>query len=174
MNVNMHNQVQKTKMKYMDRKMIFAAAVAGLLSFASVPADLHASDACTVAEKENTGVVSQIDKAQFLERIVDFEGNPDEWKYLGDKPAIVDFYAPWCGPCKRIAPILEELAAEYGGEIYIYKVNTDNEKELAAAFGITSIPSLLFIPVDGDPRMFKGALPKEELVSYIEKYLLGK
>lgn len=94
--------------------------------------------------------------------------------YLGDKPAIVDFYASWCGPCKALAPVLEELAAEYGDSIYIYKINTEEEQELAAAFGIRSIPTLLFIPKDGKPQMAQGALPKASLKEAIDKVLLNK
>ncbi len=96
-----------------------------------------------------------------------------EWIYEGDKPAIVDFYATWCGPCKRVAPILEELAEEYDGKIVIYKVDTDREPELAKAFGITSIPTLLFIPKAGEPQATQGALPKEAFKKAIEEFLLG-
>lgn len=112
-------------------------------------------------------------KADFLKKVADYEGSPKEWKYLGDKPAIVDFYASWCGPCKAIAPVLEELATEYDGQIYIYKVDTEAEQELAAAFGIRSIPSLLFIPMDGQPQMAQGALPKETFKQAIEEVLLS-
>lgn len=111
-------------------------------------------------------------KAEFLKKIIDFESNPKEWKYLGDKPAIVDFYASWCGPCVKVAPILEELAAEYKNDIYIYKVDTDKETELSAAFGITSIPTMLFIPMGENPQVVQGALPKAELKSIINKTLL--
>ena len=104
----------------------------------------------------------------------DFEKNPEEWKYLGDKPALIDFYASWCGPCKALAPVLEELAAEYGDQIYIYKINTEEEQELAAAFGIRSIPTLLFIPMNGKPQMAQGALPKASLKEAIDKVMLGK
>lgn len=113
-------------------------------------------------------------KKEFLNKVVDFENNPDEWKYLGDKPALVDFYADWCGPCKSIAPVLEELAAEYEGQIYIYKVDTDAEQELAAAFGIRSIPTLLFIPMKGNPQVAQGALPKANLKKAIDEVLLNK
>ena len=92
-------------------------------------------------------------KEEFLKKVVDYENNPTEWKYLGDKPAIIDFYADWCGPCKMIAPVLEELAAEYAGEIYIYKIDTEKEQELAGAFGIRSIPSILFVPMGEAPQM---------------------
>jgi thioredoxin len=114
----------------------------------------------------------QLTQTDFLTKVADYQNNPQEWKYLGDKPAIIDFYADWCGPCKMIAPILEELAAEYDGQIYIYKVNTENEEELAAAFGIRSIPSLLFIPMGEAPQMAQGALPKNELKKVIDKVLL--
>ena len=108
-------------------------------------------------------------KADFLKKVADYEKNPEEWKYLGDKPALIDFYASWCGPCKALAPVLEELAAEYGDRIYIYKINTEEEQELAAAFGIRSIPTLLFIPMEGKPQMAQGALPKASLKEAIDK-----
>ena len=92
--------------------------------------------------------------------------------YLGDKPAIVDFYASWCGPCRMVAPILEELAGEYEGKIVVYKVNTEKEPDLAAAFGIRSIPSILFIPMSGKPQMLQGAMPKDAFKKAIEEYLL--
>lgn len=113
-------------------------------------------------------------EADFLTKVADYKKNPDEWKYLGDKPAIIDFYADWCGPCKMIAPILEELAAEYGDKIVVYKVDTEKEAELAAAFGIRSIPSLLFVPMEGAPQMARGAMPREAFVEAIDKVLLGK
>jgi thioredoxin len=116
----------------------------------------------------------ELTKADFLKKVANYESNPSEWNYLGDKPALIDFYATWCGPCKMIAPILEELADEYNDRIYIYKVNTEKEKELAAAFGINSIPSLLFVPVDDQPQMARGALPKEALKEAIDDVLLKK
>ncbi|MGL4956422.1 MAG: thioredoxin [Bacteroidales bacterium] len=115
----------------------------------------------------------ELTKADFLEKVANFEENPTAWKYLGDKPAIIDFYASWCGPCKAIAPILEQLAAEYEGQIYIYKVDTDVEQELAAAFGIQSLPTLLFVPINAAPQMSQGALPKEAFKEIIEKTLLA-
>ena len=113
----------------------------------------------------------ELTKEDFLKKVVDYEANPTEWKYLGDRPAIVDFYASWCGPCKMLAPILDELAQEYADSLYIYKVNTEKEQELAAAFGIRSIPTLLFIPVNGEPQMVTGALPKPNLKQAISDIL---
>lgn len=123
---------------------------------------------------ENRMKTIQLNKIDFLKKVANYEANPQEWKYLGDKPALIDFYADWCGPCKAIAPVLEELAAEYGDEIYIYKINTETEQELAAMFGIRSIPSLLFIPMGEQPQMAAGALPKQQLKEAIDKILLKK
>ena len=113
-------------------------------------------------------------KAEFLKKVVDYEGNPTEWKYLGEKPAIIDFYASWCGPCKRVAPILDELAAEYGDKIDIYKIDTEQEQELAAAFGIRSIPTLLFVPMEGKPQMVQWAIGKADFEKIIQEVLLAK
>ena len=113
-------------------------------------------------------------KAEFLSKVANYEANPTEWKYLGDKPCIIDFYASWCGPCKTIAPILEDLAKEYDGQIYIYKINTEEEQELASAFGIKSIPTLLFCPMNGAPQMAQGAMPKDAFKQAINDVLLKK
>lgn len=122
----------------------------------------------------NAQEIRHITKAEFLEKVWNYEANPDQWVYEGNIPCIVDFYASWCGPCKRLAPILEEIQKEYDGKIIIYKVNTEEERELAAVFGITSIPTLLYIPKKGQPTMTKGLLPKENLVKVINVKLLGK
>ena len=107
----------------------------------------------------------------FKDKIFDYTKSK-EWSYAGDMPAIIDFYADWCGPCKMVAPILEELSDEYAGKINIYKVDTEKEQELSSVFGIRSIPSILFIPKDGQPMMQPGALPKDSLVQVIENELL--
>jgi thioredoxin len=109
-------------------------------------------------------------KEKFLEKVFDYENNK-EWKFEGDKPAIIDFWAEWCAPCRMVAPVLEELSEEYKDQVDIYKVNTEQEQELAAAFGIQSIPSLLFIPKDEKPQMAAGALPKDSFVKIIDEVL---
>lgn len=116
----------------------------------------------------------QLTRAEFLTKVANYEANPEKWEYLGDKPCLIDFYADWCGPCKMVAPILEELAAEYDGQIYIYKVDTEAEQQLAAEFGIRSIPSLLFCPMGESPQMAQGALPKDEFKRAIDEVLLKK
>ena len=118
------------------------------------------------------GKTIHMTKDMFLERVMDFETNKEQWIYKGDKPAIIDFYADWCKPCKLIAPIMEELADEYKGQIYIYKVDTQVERELAQVFGIRSIPAVLFIPMNGQPQMSTGALPKETFKDAIDDFLL--
>ena len=127
----------------------------------------------------NSKSSEQLTKALFVQKVWDFNNSPTDWKYLGSKPAIIDFYADWCGPCKIASPILEEIGAEYAGKIQIYKINTDQERELAQVFGITGIPAFLYIPVNGKPVMMSGiARSKEEtkkmFVDNIEKYLLVK
>ncbi|MEA4966625.1 MAG: thioredoxin, partial [Bacteroidaceae bacterium] len=122
----------------------------------------------TVNKKENKMKTINLSKSEFLTKVMNYEQNPQEWKYLGDKPCIIDFYADWCGPCKMVAPLLEELAKEYDGEIYVYKIDTEKEQELAQAFGIRSIPSLLFVPMNEQPQMVMGALPKSELKKAID------
>jgi len=104
-------------------------------------------------------MLEHLNKESFKEKVFNFELNK-EWKYEGKTPCMIDFYADWCGPCKMVAPVLEELQKEYGNNLVIYKVNTEDERELSSIFGIQSIPSLLFVPIDGQPQMAMGALPK--------------
>lgn len=117
-------------------------------------------------------MTEHLNKITFLEKVFNYEKNT-EWKYEGDLPALVDFWAPWCGPCRMVGPVLDELSEEYNGKVKIYKINTDEEQELGAVFGIRSIPSLLLIPKEGQPKMTVGALPKQALIEVIEKELLG-
>ena len=115
-------------------------------------------------------MIEHLTAETFKEKVFDYV-NEKEWKYKGDKPAIIDFYADWCSPCKMLAPILEEIDKEYNGKIQIYKINTEEEQELSYAFGIQCIPSILFIPLDDQPRMAVGALPKNNLEEIIKDVL---
>ena len=153
------------------RLMIWAVSLVSLL-FAACETKAKTND--NQSKNDNKMKTIELTKADFLTKVMDYEANPQEWKYLGDKPAIIDFYASWCGPCKMVAPILEELAEEYDGQIYIYKVNTEKEQELAAMFGICSIPSILFIPMGEQPQMAMGAMPKSSFKEAIDKVLLKK
>lgn len=109
-------------------------------------------------------------KETFFEKVFNYEENKD-WKFEGELPAIIDFYADWCGPCKSLAPVLEQLSEEYKGKINIYKIDTEAEQELSGAFAIRSIPSMLFCPAEGQPQMAQGALPKQELERIIKEVL---
>jgi thioredoxin len=124
-------------------------------------------------------VSEKLNKALFVQKVWDYTKSPNDWKYLGTKPAIIDFYADWCGPCKIASPILEEIGAEYAGKILVYKVNTDQERELAQVFGITGIPAFLYIPAQGKPTMMSGIGRSKEdtkkmFIDNIEKYLSVK
>lgn len=115
-------------------------------------------------------MVQHLTADTFKEKVFNYEKN-QEWEFEGERPCMIDFYADWCGPCKTVAPVLEELSREYDGKIDIYKVNTEDERELSAVFGIQSIPSLLFVPKTGQPQMAMGALPKESFVRAIKEVL---
>lgn len=115
--------------------------------------------------------MEHLTKETFIKKVFDYENNK-EWKFAGNKPCIIDFYADWCGPCKMVAPILEELDKEYAGKVDIYKIDTEVEQELSSVFGIRSIPSMLFCPMDEQPQMSAGALPKPSLVQMINDILL--
>lgn len=121
---------------------------------------------------ENKTIMENLTLNTFKEKIMDYEKNPDNWVFEGKIPAIIDFYASWCGPCKMMSPILDELSNEYKGKIDIYKVNTEEELELSAMFGIRSIPTLLFIPLNDIPQLSQGALPKNALIDVINDILL--
>ena len=111
-------------------------------------------------------------KEQFLKRIAGYEKNPDSFRFLGSRPALIDFYAGWCGPCKMLAPLLEEVSDEYAGRVDIYKVDVEQEEELAALFRVRSIPTLVYIPMDGQIRVTQGAVGKPQLKEAIENILL--
>lgn len=110
-------------------------------------------------------------KGGFLRKVSNYLVNPNEWKFLGERPALIDFYAPWCGPCKSLAPILDELAKEYAGRIDIYKVNVDDEPELASLFRVRSVPTLVFAPMKGNPQITSGAPTKGQLKKALESFI---
>lgn len=114
--------------------------------------------------------MEHLTKETFLQKVFDYENNK-EWKFQGEKPCIIDFYADWCGPCKMVSPILEEISKEYQGKVDVYKINTEEEQELAAVFGIRSIPSILFCPMEDKPQMSVGALPKDAIENAISEVL---
>ena len=126
----------------------------------------------SISANDNTGEVIVLNKEAFLKKIYNYENNPQEWVYEGSRPCIIDFYANWCPPCKKVEPILKELAKEYKGKIIIYKINTDNERELASIFRISSIPTYFFIPAKGEPQSLRGAMPRESFVKVIDEFLL--
>ena len=116
--------------------------------------------------------VKHLTHNEFLHKVWDFEDDPNTFKYRGKLPAVVDFYADWCGPCRRVAPIMEKMAEEFEGRLVVYKVNTDQERDLAAAFNVKSIPMVLFIPVKGQPLMQVGAMQEADYRRIIEEKLL--
>ena len=128
--------------------------------------------ACAQKTTEQKGEVLSLSKQQFIEKVMDYETNPNEWKYLGTQPCVIDFTATWCGPCRKMAPILEELAAQYAGKVVFYKVDIDTEPELAAVFGVSAVPAFLFCPMKGIPKGAMGAQPKEDLEKIIRNFLL--
>ena len=155
---------------------LFFVAIALSVNFTSAKYDTESINENVVTSEESeddlTGEVIMLNKEDFLKKIYNYEKNSKEWVYEGSVPCIIDFYADWCGPCKKVEPILKELAGEYKGKIIIYKINVDKEKALASAFGIRSIPTYLFIPAEGVPQSTAGALPRESFVKVIDEFLL--
>lgn len=127
-----------------------------------------------VTKKAEKGEVISLDKAAFLKEVYNYEKDPSKWVYEGKKPCIIDFYADWCGPCKKVAPIMKEVAEKYKDEIIVYKIDVDKETELAQTFGIRSIPTILFVPMTGKPQLVQGAMPRNEVIKQIDTYLLNK
>ena len=121
---------------------------------------------------QNKSNVVDLTKSDFFSKIYNYEKNPDKWIYEGNKPCIIDFYADWCGPCKAFAPVLADAASKYNNQIYVYKINVDNERELAKNFHISSIPTLLIIPLGENPQMVRGKISKEDLEKIIDSILL--
>jgi thioredoxin len=149
--------VEQSKLKKMKRKKIsilFAFLIITLSAFASKPIAM--------------------DKQMFLEKVFDYESGATEWKYKGDKPAIINFWASWCGPCRILARTLTQIATEFDDEIYVYKINVDEQSELAAAFGVRNLPFSLFVPMEGVPQSALGALSRRALRNNVNTILLNK
>lgn len=162
----------KKKTIYAIAVLVLAAGVTVFFSFSKKDNPVKTEQNTVLNKNDNKkGKMEHLTAETFKKKIFDYE-NDKEWKFEGDKPAIIDFYADWCGPCKMVAPVLEELSGEYDGKIDIYKVDTEAEQELAAVFGIRSIPSILFIPSSGQPQMSMGAMPKDGFVQAINEILL--
>ncbi len=136
--------------------------------------ELKSTNILKKVEAVNNVEPEQLTYAGFLKNIWNFEKTPQQWIYEGDKPSVIDFYADWCGPCKRLAPIMVEMAKKYNGKVKFYRVNVDKEKKLASAFNIRSIPAVLFIPKKGKPMMQVGLLPHSTYVKIIDEQLLNK
>ena len=167
------NKNKKETMKKSKRMLaVLITVICGALFIAGAATQQNKKTTKETTKTEKKMGTKHLTKAEFLTKVANFEANPKEWKYLGNKPCIIDFYATWCGPCKAVAPVLEELAEEYAGKIDIYKVDVDQEQELAGAFGIRSVPSILFVPMDGQPQMAMGAMSKADFKKAIEEILL--
>ncbi|MBI9060926.1 MAG: thioredoxin [Marinilabiliaceae bacterium] len=154
--------------------MFLLIAFAGLfissVSCANTEGKSSENEAKATASSSEKGGVVYLTKDTFKEKVFNYEANK-EWTFEGKVPVIVDFYADWCGPCRQLSPVLAELQKEYGGKIQIYKVNTDKEKELAQTFGIRSLPTIVFIPMEGDPQAAMGFRPKTDLETMIKEIL---
>lgn len=162
-------------MKRKHFKLILSVALALTLGMAQATCNGNQTDKNSNnknIKEEKQMMTQELNKNEFIQKVHNFEANTQTWKFEGNRPCIVDFYASWCGPCKALSPVLEELAKEYEGRIDIYKVNVDKQSDIAAAFGIRSIPTLLFCPTDGQPGLSQGALPKNELKKIIDNNLL--
>lgn len=158
---------------------ILLLAVVLNVGFASCNSNAAEKESTTVSEKAapaesaNTATVIYLNKESFQKLVWNYTQNAQDWVYEGSLPAVIDFYADWCGPCKRVAPIMEKLAKEYNGRVVIYKVDTDANQELSSVFGIRSIPSVLFIPKNGKPAMQAGAMQEDQYKQIIEEFVLG-
>lgn len=172
----------KKKALYLSLILSFGFLFSSAASATELPVNSGDGNDETVSAVQNnpeSGKTIHLTKKDFLEKVMNYEKNKTEWVYEGDKPCIIDFYADWCGPCKKAAPVLEELAKEYEGQIYIYKINTDKERELSAAFGIRGIPAFLWVPMEGRPQMSSGvgrtdAENKKMFKEMIDKVLLNQ
>ena len=163
----------------MKSKLLVLCLVLTVGLFAVNPATANSGEKDPVNSDVKIDKPIKLTKKEFMEKVMNYEKNPSEWVYEGDKPCLIDFWADWCGPCKKAAPVLDELAKDYAGEIYIYKVNTDQEKELAGLFGIRNIPAFLYVPMKGKPQLNTGIARTQEetkkmFIGLIDELLLNK
>lgn len=150
------------------RKTVFVAALALLTGMTACAQNRSGS------KNDKSMKAIELNAEEFRKQVYDYEKNPDDWKYEGELPAVIDFYATWCGPCKMMAPVMETLAGEYEGRVRIYKIDVDKEQRLAALFGVRSIPTFLFIPKTGKPQHAMGAMDISQMRKLIDSTLLGK
>ena len=150
--------------------LLIALIIAGAFTYAAN--DETPQKQSNKEESKDSGVI-KMNKEMFVNNVFDYQ-TAKEWKYKGNKPAIIDLYADWCGPCRMVSPIMEGLAKEYENQVTFYKVNVDKEQELASLFNATSIPLLVFIPMDGQPQLFRGAADKPTYKKVIDEFLLKK
>ncbi len=156
------------------KKLTFLLLFSVALSLSACSGNNTTGDNANTGTASTEGTVVKLTAESFKKLVWDYKKNPNEWVYAGDQPCIIDFYADWCRPCKMIAPIMEELSKEYKGKVRIYKVNTDEQRELAGLFNVSSIPAILFVPKNGKPQMSVGAMQKPAYVEAINSVLLGQ
>lgn len=158
----------------MKKSLMIMIAMIGLTTAcSSKPAGKETGQTQSTISNE-AGKPEHITYDDFLVKVWNFEENPQTWVFKGDMPVIIDFYADWCGPCKKIAPIMDKIAKEYDGKVKVYKINVDNERKLAGVFQVQSIPSVLFVPMSGQPSMQTGALPEDAYFKIVKEQLLVK
>lgn len=153
-------------------RLLNLIAVSSIVLFANCQSNNNNKESKS-AQEDKTGKVIYLTDQSFKEKVFNYPSSK-VWKYEGSLPCIVDFYADWCGPCRRVSPILEEFAKEYAGEIIVYKINTDKEQALSRSLGISSLPTILFVPATGNPQAVMGAYPKDALLKIVNEVLLGK
>ncbi len=151
-------------------KKIGLFVLIGLIATSMVGFKLYSANTNEAKSEQTENSVIYLDAKSFKEKVFDYENNT-EWKYEGDVPAILDFYADWCGPCRQLSPVLTKIQKEYNGKIQIYKINTDKQRELAATFGIQSLPTIVFVPLKGEPQAALGFRPQNDLETMISEIL---